>query len=399
MLENRDIVCVGLPTWEGPYMKAVVQLMTALAEHNRVLYVDYPHSVKDVAATALGRSRAPIGRILGLEPRLRAMRPAADRVVHVLTPPPVLPANGLPSGPLYDRVLRLNGRLVEGSIRAAMAHLGMRDPMVVNAFNPFLGVPLAGRLGESSLVYYCYDEITATGWNARHGTALEETLIRKADVVITTSRALQASRSCINPNCQVVENGVDFDLFHRAFTMEAPAGARPTAGFIGSLDFRVDYDLLERVCLAATDIDFVFVGRILSTEACRRLDRLPNVTFTGAKAPDSLPGALGGMHVGMIPFVQNEFTRNIYPLKINEYLAGGRAVVMTDFAELEGFDGLVSVVRGADAFVAALRSELRQDTPDRRRARARVAESNAWPARARAFGQAVLSFSPSKAHA
>lgn len=372
-------------------MKSTVQLMTALAEHNRVLYVDYPFSLKDLALTALGRQQAPVGRMIGASPRLRTLTPKPGVEVHVLTPPPVLPVNGLPEGSLHTGLLTVNARIVERSIRDAMAHLGMQTPIVINAFNPYLGLPLVDRLGEQMRVYYCYDEISAAGWNSKHGTGLEAALIARSDVVITTSRPLQESRSALNAACHVVENGVDFELFHEAYA-HWPEDNRPRVGFIGSLDARVDFRLLETVCAAAPDIEFVFVGRILEEAACRKLERLDNVTFLGPKRPEELPDVLAGFHVGIIPFVRDEFTRNIYPLKINEYLAAGRPVVMTDFAQLDEFAGMVSKADGPEAFLAALRAELMMDTASRRAERARLAEANAWPARAQRFGEILESY-------
>jgi hypothetical protein len=45
--------------------------------------------------------------------------------------------------------------------------------------------------------------------------------------------------------------------------------------------------------------------------------------------------------LGIIPYKMNEVNRNIYPLKINEYLAVGVPVVMTAFADLTDFKSTV----------------------------------------------------------
>ena len=48
-------------------------------------------------------------------------------------------------------------------------------------------------------------------------------------------------------------------------------------------------------------------------------------------------------HIGIIPFVKNEQTAAIYPMKINEYLAAGLGVVATDFAPLSEFGEAIHV--------------------------------------------------------
>ncbi|MEM8560192.1 MAG: hypothetical protein AAGG50_20425, partial [Bacteroidota bacterium] len=163
-LLDVDLVCVALPTWDGDYMKSTVHLVRALAARHlapgrQALYVDYAYTVKDAVQTLRGRQRAPLRRMLGRDDRLRRVDIRGSsggdgRAVHVLTPPVTLPTNGLPAGPVYDAALALNGRVVGRAIRRAMARLGMTRPLVLNAFHPFLGVPLAGQLDEVALAYY-----------------------------------------------------------------------------------------------------------------------------------------------------------------------------------------------------------------------------------------------------
>ncbi|MEM8556704.1 MAG: glycosyltransferase [Bacteroidota bacterium] len=394
-LLDVDLVCVALPTWDGDYMKSTVHLVRALAARHLApgrqgLYVDYAYTVKDAVQTLRGRQRAPLRRMLGRDDRLRRVAISDDgRAVHVLTPPMTFPTNGLPAGPVYDAALALNGRVVGRAIRRAMARLGMTRPLVLNAFHPFLGVPLAGQLDEVALAYYCYDEISAAAWNARHGARLEAQFLTQADVVIVSSEALLTSKRDHHDRVHLVKNGVDFDLFHGAYGGGSSARPeRPCVGYLGSLDDRLDYALLHAVIKAAPDWRFLFVGRVVDEQA-RTLEAYPNVTFAGAQQPGALPGFLRQMDVGTIPFARTPFTANIYPLKINEYLAAGRPVVMTPFADLREFEGLATVAGTAEAFRAALADALAPAPPEAVAARIEAARGNAWPGRAAAFA-AVL---------
>jgi hypothetical protein len=53
------------------------------------------------------------------------------------------------------------------------------------------------------------------------------------------------------------------------------------------------------------------------------LRAIPNIRFEGAKPPTALMEYLKEFHIGIIPFIKNEQTAAIYPMKINEYLAAG----------------------------------------------------------------------------
>jgi len=388
MFEGHDIVCIALPNWEGDYTKSTVKIMSALAEKNRILYVDYPFTVKDVVMKCAGRGEAPVKRMLGIDSRLRTLQTQSRHEVSVLTPPPVLSINWVENGAIYDRLLRVNAAIVKRAVRAAMRTLEMKNPIVINAFNPFMGLPLAGAFNEKLLVYYCYDEITAAQWAGKHGGEIERRFIARTDAVITTSAPLQQAKSEVHNACLLVKNGVDFDLFNAAAERQNPKSDTEvkTVGYIGSIDSRLDYQLLARAAEMAPDIHFAYVGRVVSEEAKQRLGGCDNVTFHGPKPADKLPEFLSGFDLGVIPFERSDFNRNVYPLKINEYLAAGKPVVMTDFADLSDFADVVRVEKTDDEFIAGIRAELDADTPSKQKARIEMAMKNSWENRAVQFG-------------
>lgn len=78
----------------------------------------------------------------------------------------------------------------------------------------------------------------------------------------------------------------------------------------------------------------------------------------------------------------NEQNRNIYPLKINEYLAIGLPVVITDFAPLMEFGELVFMAKSPASFIAALKTALRNDGLGRIAKRKAFAKANGWDQRA-----------------
>ncbi len=83
----------------------------------------------------------------------------------------------------------------------------------------------------------------------------------------------------------------------------------------------------------------------------------------------------------MIPFVHSPQTRAIDPLKLNEYLAAGKPVVLTPFADLREFMGQVYTADGSSAFGAAITQALAEETPLRRAERVALARENGWAGR------------------
>lgn len=385
MLKNQHILCVSFPNWSGDYMKTIVQVMSRVGAHNKVLYVDYEFTWKDVFMSLFGKQKLPLWRVLGLKNRIRKEKIEDNKHVYVLSPPPVLPINFIKNKQLYSKLMSLNAWWVKRSIQKGLKRLKMSQPIVINAFNPFYGLPLAGKFNESMLVYYCYDEINAAAWSKNHGKWIEHAFIQKTDAVITTSKGLLQCKSEITKNCFLVKNGVDFKAFS-AGKQTTTLKPQKVVGYVGSIDDRLDLKLLTEVIQHTPDLDFHFVGRVMSNDVKDALNQYSNVTFFGSKKPQELPDIIANFDVGIIPFIVNEFTKNIYPLKINEYLALGKGVVMTSFGQLEEFHGQVSLADDPVTFKKALLEEIAISTPQQIKIRKEIAASNSWENRVHELG-------------
>ena len=265
----------------------------------------------------------------------------------------------------------------------------MTDRLIhIVAFNQAMGVTTGRRFNEQVLIYHCYDEIHgAHEWRQKHGIALENRLLKIVDGVIVTSQGLYNSKRDLCKTCFMVKNAVNFNLFSRGF--HSRIDALKTVGYIGTIDERLDYDLLQYLLTQMADVKFVFVGRINTRSGDTVLHRFPNASFTGAKKPDELPGYLKSFSAGIIPFVKNDFTRGIYPMKINEYLAAGLPVVSTDFSDLSDFDGTVRIAGDKATFLQHLQTELATDTTEKRASRQDIARQNTWAVRARELSDAI----------
>lgn len=377
----QDIICLSMTTWEGDYMKTIVHMMGQLAKNHRVLFVDYPFTLKDVGMTLVGKSKAPVKRMLGIKPRLRELTVGEETVYH-LTLPPVIPINWIADGDTFKKASQLQATVIKRSIRSAMKQLEMKHPVVINAFNPIIGLPLVGAFEESKLIYYCYDEIRAAQWCGKHGGMMEDEFIEKADQVIVTSENLLEVKSQKNPNTFLVKNGVDFDLFNQGYNAMRFQKEQKVIGYVGSIDFRLDYDLLEHIIRRNPSYQFHFVGRITDCAGKDRLNAFENVVFFGSQQPNDIPKYMIRFDLGLIPFVKNDFTKNIYPLKINEYLAAGLPVVSTRFASLSDFEQHIAIAENESDFLNKMDLEILDDTFQKAKKRIGIALKNDWSERA-----------------
>ena len=110
-----------------------------------------------------------------------------------------------------------------------------------------------------------------------------------------------------------------------------------------------------------------------------------NILFVGPHKHEEIPHYIKRFHVGLIPYVINEYTTYIYPAKLNEYLAMGIPVVATDLAEIQHFNtehhNVIAVARNSDEFVHAIQEALRNGSVEASRRRIEVARQNDWEVR------------------
>ena len=392
MLEKENIICVSYSTWEGPYTKSVVQLMSLLALKNRVLYVEYPFTIKDVFTSLLGKQQAPVWRILGLKRRAIVKKTAEGAVVYNWVLPPMIPLNIIKNERLYQFILKIDSLLYKWSLRRAIRKLGFSNPIVINAYNPIFGEELSGRLKEKITVYYCYDGFS-TGKRGIHAWHADRKFAETAGGVIVTSDFLKNQKLQFNKKVVTVKNGVDFEMFSREAKNEVhPGEKRRKIGYIGSIDQRFDLETVEFSVRNLPGYDFEFIGDVRNDKVKTVLEQFKNVTFLPPIKPMEVPERLKNCDAGIIPYLCNEINKNVYPLKINEYLAVGVPVVITRFADLPEFMEHVSFASSKEEFRNLLTEVLETDNSEKIKMRIGFAKSNSWKSRADQFSSAVYAF-------
>ncbi len=384
-MRNETILCVATRAWDSLWRDSQ-QIMSRIAADNRVLYFEPGRNPDRALGPELWRNL----------PNFLALR--AREVRHNLTvipTPSCLPMarKSLPHSVLQVTTpwaIKVNAQILIRHIRRAMSTFDVRSP-ILWLYEP-RQLDLVGKFGEKLVCYYNYDDFPEFAHNKRIRhllRRLDNDLVRKSDVVFTTSRGQWQRSKELNPATHLIPNGVDFDLFHRALdpgTVTAPDIAplrRPIIGYVGWLGYQIDVDLLLFVAEACPDCTLVLVGPDCLAEDTRRrrLHSLPNVRFLGQKQIQDLPSYLKAVDVALVPYVIGDHTLTVYPLKLHEYLAAGRPIVATALPELQPFREVVRVADTYADLVQQIRVAVEGDSPEAIAARVAVARENTWDRR------------------
>ncbi len=379
-----DILCFSSSDWNGIWGSRQ-QVMSRLASRgHRVLFVEWLAGLEHFW-------RYPDLR----ERRWRRWREGLREVepnLWIWAPPALLP------GRYYVRsVASLNARFVCCWVRSYLERLGMIQP-VLWLYQPE-HAPLIGKFGERMTVYHCIDEFAAGTRGRKQQTIvnLEADLLACADVVFANSRLTYENKRKLNLKTYRIPSAADVKHFAQAMESALPvhpaiaALAHPVAGYLGTINNRLDIKLLTRVAAYLPDWQFVFVGQVQPWSVdLHPLQKLPNVHFPGWFPFAEMPELIKGMDVCLLPYVDTELTRYRSPLKLYEYISAGKPVVSTDHPEVREFSALVEIASAAEEFAAAVVRAKDEDSPARQRQRAELGQQHSWDRRVDEMEQLII---------
>jgi glycosyltransferase involved in cell wall biosynthesis len=371
------VVFCAATSWDGNRFPDQ-HMAERLARHAPVLYVDPPLSV-----LAPWREPALAHGLRG--PRLRRIGPGLARLIPVGPP-----GRGRPGlRVLADQARRLG-------LRWALRRLG-RPPVQAVVAASF--APVFGLCGERRRVFYSTDDFVAGADLIKVDRAAlerdEARTLAAVDTVVVCSPGLEERYRSLGADPVLVPNGCDDVLFASTDSAPWPPDVTlppPVAGFIGHLTDRIDLALLEAV--AARGRSLLLVGPpspSFDTSRLRALLHRPNVQAVGRKEFAELPSYLRAMDVGLLPYGDTAFNRASFPLKVLEYLAGGRAAVSTGLPVVRWLDtDLIDVADTPDAFADAVdRAIERGRPPNLVAARQAFARRHGWDRRAEEMAAAI----------
>ncbi|RYE36661.1 MAG: glycosyltransferase [Sphingobacteriaceae bacterium] len=392
--QDYDIFILAQSRWDNPYSCVAYCLAKEFSKHNRVFYIDHPHSVKDIIKQYRNGSKitSRLPALLFGQKKYQKIEGLPDNFTVVI-PKITLPINWLSNGWLYNLLSKLNDKIVLSALKKTIKDYQVDKYIFLNSFDPYFFRSFPKSAKPAVNIYQTIDDMTQEKYIARHGIRLEKEALAKADINFATSKELTRLMAKFAGNVYCLPNAADFTLFQQAEILTLPKPkelegiTQKVICYTGVISSRINFELLKKTASYHHDKLLLLVGPVDGKlyKSCG-LENLPNVRFAGQKKITELPAYLQHAHCAIIPFGYSVLTKSIYPLKINEYLTAGKPVVTTAFSEdIKDFADVAYLSETEEDFVQNIQQAIDEDSAEKKTARFIKAKNNSWEARVSQF--------------
>lgn len=359
---SPGIICFSNLDW-GYLRYRKQHLMSRLAEHYRVIYVNPPRAMK-WKQTPFRR------RLTAVTNNLRVYEPLV-----------------LPGIRNSARLKSLNYKLIACALERSRKGFARAAVWI---YSPH-ALPIAHLLSPEFMIYDIADNYAVPSGPVLRDDAerreiellanLERRVLSEANVVFCVSEPLVESARALNRSVHLVPNGCDFEHYAMSPPPKADNQRRPRIGYVGTIAPRFDMELVVETARTHPEWDFEMIGPISPLVVLPNGSGPENLHWRGEIPYGQVPDMIKSFNVCVLPLREIPFAYCSSPIQVWDYLAAGRPVVSTPVAQLERVPDLIATARGPVQFAAAIAHALASDEPDRFEARRRFASGNTWDSR------------------
>lgn len=248
----------------------------------------------------------------------------------------------------------------------------------------------------STSVYHIYDCIDdlSTFTPYPHISQDHASALSRANLILASADAIVGDLAQKYPDTLVVPNGVRMEDFERIANVHDDNDEKqcPIIGYYGAIADWFDFKLIRSLAIRHPNWVFRLIGevypevtdRVKDIESCANIEICPRVPYS------EIPCVLSTFDVAILPFVKNEITMRTSPVKVYEYLAGGKPTVSTDLPEVLRIPNVITATSYED-FESGIVMALSLAQNDDFRARLRqTASMNTWAHRVQVVLHRVL---------
>ncbi len=246
------------------------------------------------------------------------------------------------------------------------------QPMFVDCF---------GKMGEKISVFDTVDNWMENIHFKKYKKRLKKNyshIAKKANFIFTVAEDLLLFYKNLSRDKKIlwIPNGVQMEHFQRFERKQKydeifQKLQKPIIGYIGTIQNRVDFSLINTMAKLRPSWTFVLVGPTWpvyfkkfrpTPKEFKNIKKNKNVILLGPISYTYIPQVIRKFQVGVIPHKIDLFVRSMNPMKMYDYLACGKPVVSTLVPGIEFFENFIAVAQTANEFIEKIETALREDS-------------------------------------
>ena len=214
-------------------------------------------------------------------------------------------------------------------------------------------------------IYDCSEQFSEfNNWQHIKSSIVEwdEQLTQKADQVFVQTEYLKDIKAPLNKNITVMPNAVDENVFS-SFTVgdinnSLKGIPRPILGYVGSINYRLDTELIKGIAWDRPDWSIALVG---NNSFDNKNDWPQNIYFIPGVEYKQMPGIIALFDVCLLPHLANKLVDSESPIKLFDYLASGKPIVSQNLAGVRPYREYVYLAENKAQFISSIEKALKED--------------------------------------
>ncbi len=276
-------------------------------------------------------------------------------------------------------------------------------PPIIYIFTPQFYSYLE-HVNDAFVIYHADDNFSKMpGWSKQE-IIMQSRLVQRANLVFGMSHGvMNALRDSAPCNPVFLPNGANIDMFERGLQAPCPKDLHqiphPRICYLGNINEKVDVQLVAEIATAKPDWNWVLIGPKIGQDyysertknAIQACEKLPNVHLLGYRPSEELPNYVAHMDVNTMCYRSDGdgWWKDVYPLKMHEYLAVGKPVVSSDLEAAYDFSHVICICRTTEDWVQGLSNAIENSGVGSVETRIKVARENSWDNRALYLDQQI----------